>query len=439
MSETLTCESVESALARLDGVVDALFELDLDRCADQEILAAWRAFETVRRRMEALDHRFVAQANQRSLAFANGCRSTAVLARQLLRIGPAEAAARVRAAGNLGPRVTLDGQPLEPIYPTVAAAQAEGAISAGHARVIVAAVEQLPAEIAVTHDRAVEAWLTGQAREWDPDQLAKHARDVVSALDPDGTLREGAERERNRHLRLSDRPDGSARLEAELTPECAERFRTLLTPLAKPAPSADGTKDPRTPGQRRHDAFHDLLKLLQRTGACPTANGVTATIVVHMDADAYATGHGTATTGFGYTVPASVAKKWAGLEARVIGVLMSRMKHILAYSSTHRIFTEQQRLALIARDKGCSFPGCDAPPQYCEAHHVTEYRESRRTSVDDAALLCTYHHDHFEVMGWRVQITDGLPTWTPPAWIDPDQHPVRNRMHDTLTPGDLGP
>jgi hypothetical protein len=194
MSETLTCESVESALARLQDGVAALFELDLDRCADQEILAAWQTFETVRRRMEALDHRFIAQANQRSLAFTNGCRSTAVLARQLLRIGPAEAAARVRAAGNLGPRQALNGEVLEPIYPTVAAAQAEGVISAGHARVVVAAVEQLPVEVAVTHDRAVEQWLTAQAREWDPDQLAKHARDVVNALDPDGTLREGAER-----------------------------------------------------------------------------------------------------------------------------------------------------------------------------------------------------------------------------------------------------
>jgi hypothetical protein len=430
MSEAMVAESVDSALARLQDAMDGLASVALTSATDEQVLEFWRGLEAVRRRFEPVDQAVIAQANQRSLAFTHGCRSTAVLARQLLRIGPAEAAARVRAAGNLGPRVALNGEVLEPIYPTVAAAQAEGAISAAHARVVVAAVEQLPAEIAVTHDRAVEAWLTGQAREWDPDQLARHARDVVNALDPDGTLREGQERERNRSLRLSDRPDGSARLEAELTPECAERFRTLLTPLAKPAPAADGSRDPRSPGQRRHDAFHDLLKLLQRANECPTANGVTATIVVHMDAEAYATGHGTATTGYGYTIPASVAKKWAGLEARVIGVLMRRMKHILAYSSTHRIFTEQQRLALIARDKGCSFPGCDAPPQYCEAHHVTEFQQSRRTSVDDAALLCAHHHDHFEAMGWRVQITDGLPTWTPPAWIDPDQHPIRNRMHE---------
>jgi len=32
-------------------------------------------------------------------------------------------------------------------------------------------------------------------------------------------------------------------------------------------------------------------------------------------------------------------------------------------------------------------------------------------------------------MGWRVDMTDGLPTWIPPAWIDPDQKPIRNRGH----------
>jgi hypothetical protein len=430
MSETLSAESMDSALSRVQDAMDVLAAVELTSATDEQVLEFWRGLEAVRRRLEPVDHAVIAQVNQRSLAFTHGCRSTAVLARQVLRIRPAEATARVRAAENLGPRVAVNGERLEPIYPTVAAAQAQGAISAAHARVVVDAVAALPAEVAVTHDRAVEQWLTDQAREWDPDQLAKHARDVVNALDPDGTLREGKERDRTRNLRLTNRPDGSAHLEADLTAECAERLRVLLAALAKPAPAADGSRDPRTPGQRRHDAFHDLLKLVQRAGECPTANGVTATIVLHMDAEAYATGHGTATTGFGYTIPAAVAKRWAGLEARVIGVLMSRMKQIIAYSSTHRIFTEQQRLALIARDKGCSFPGCDAPPQYCEAHQVTEYRESRRTSVDDAALLCGYHHDHFEAMGWRVAITDGLPTWTPPRWIDPDQRPVRNRMHD---------
>ena len=61
-------------------------------------------------------------------------------------------------------------------------------------------------------------------------------------------------------------------------------------------------------------------------------------------------------------------------------------------ATTHRIFTEGQRLAMIARDQGCSFPGCTAPPAWCQAHHVTDFALTRRTSVDDGTLLCGFHH-----------------------------------------------
>jgi hypothetical protein len=71
---------------------------------------------------------------------------------------------------------------------------------------------------------------------------------------------------------------------------------------------------------------------------------MSATIVLTMDAEAYATGVGTATTGHGYAVPADVAKTWAGEEARVIGVLLRDTQRIEAYSSTQRCFTEQQRI-----------------------------------------------------------------------------------------------
>jgi hypothetical protein len=33
-------------------------------------------------------------------------------------------------------------------------------------------------------------------------------------------------------------------------------------------------------------------------------------------------------------------------------------------------------------------------------------------------------------MGWTGKIIDGRPHWTPPAWMDPDQRPRRNTLHD---------
>ena len=158
--------------------------------------------------------------------------------------------------------------------------------------------------------------------------------------------------------------------------------------------------------------------------------GCATTLLLTMDADAFATGAGVARTGHGYPVPAAIAKHWLDPEARAILVLLSKTKGIEAYSSTQRLFTEQQRLAMAARDRGCTYPGCDAPASWAQAHHVTDYQQTRRTSVDDGALACTANHHTFEAMGWHSEMLDGRPVWVPPTWVDPEQVPRRNKLHD---------
>jgi hypothetical protein len=55
-------------------------------------------------------------------------------------------------------------------------------------------------------------------------------------------------------------------------------------------------------------------------------------------------------------------------DARIMPVVLTKTREITAYGDTHRIFTEAQRLAMIARDQGCSFPGCSVGPAWCQAH-----------------------------------------------------------------------
>ena len=87
------------------------------------------------------------------------------------------------------------------------------------------------------------------------------------------------------------------------TAEAAEALRVFFDAMAAPQPAVDGTPDPRSAGQRRHDALLELVKTATRTGQLPNAGGMSATIVLSMDAEAYATGIGTATTSHGYAVP----------------------------------------------------------------------------------------------------------------------------------------
>ena len=65
---------------------------------------------------------------------------------------------------------------------------------------------------------------------------------------------------------------------------------------------------------------------------------------------------------------------------------------ILGVAHTRRHPTDKERRALDQRDQGCVFPGCDAPANWCHAHHITPYRVGRTTKLDDLVLLCAHHH-----------------------------------------------
>ncbi|MEZ5237873.1 MAG: HNH endonuclease signature motif containing protein [Microthrixaceae bacterium] len=57
-----------------------------------------------------------------------------------------------------------------------------------------------------------------------------------------------------------------------------------------------------------------------------------------------------------------------------------------------RLFTKPQRAALVTRDGGCVFPGCDQPASRCDAHHEHPWELGGRTDVDNGCLLCRRHH-----------------------------------------------
>jgi hypothetical protein len=57
-----------------------------------------------------------------------------------------------------------------------------------------------------------------------------------------------------------------------------------------------------------------------------------------------------------------------------------------------RVVSPAQRTALTVRDGGCTFPGCDRPPAWCEAHHVRHWLHGGPTDLDNLVLLCWTHH-----------------------------------------------
>jgi hypothetical protein len=401
------------------------------------------------RRFATVDHAVIAETDARGVAYERGCSNTSAFVSRLLGVGVGQARLRVRAAEQLAPRRTLTGEVLPAEFRATAAAQAEGAISVEHARTITATIKALPESVREENFDEIEPQLAGYARQFGLDQFRLLARHLVDVLDPDGTLRDAKHRERQRALNIKQRPDGSVTGNFEGTAEFGEALLSLLDKFAAPRPEADGVKDPRTPAQRRHDGLLDAMKLLLRSDRLGDCHGVTTTMIVTMSFEQLRSGQGLARTGHGASVPVQDVLANIG-DTRIFPVILdddppttgpreggrpvsdlfAKARPVAAYGTAHRIFTEGQRLAMLARDKGCSFPGCTVGPQLCETHHVTEWQIGNRTCIDDAALLCGWHHREFENLGWDCVMLDGVPHFRAPHWLDRERTPKRNTAHD---------
>ena len=115
-----------AALAGAHACLDDLLAADLSAEPDEAMLAALRETERLRRRLSALDHLLITQAEQRGLGYTRAARDTAGLLVTLLRISSREAHARVRAARECGPRTALTGEHLPAVFGDIAAAQGAG-------------------------------------------------------------------------------------------------------------------------------------------------------------------------------------------------------------------------------------------------------------------------------------------------------------------------
>ncbi len=61
----------------------------------------------------------------------------------------------------------------------------------------------------------------------------------------------------------------------------------------------------------------------------------------------------------------------------------------------------QLKRALWARDRGCSFPGCDHK-HYVDAHHIEHWADGGATSLGNLTLLCSHHHRLLHEGGFAI-------------------------------------
>jgi Domain of unknown function (DUF222) len=243
-------------------------------------------------------------------------------------------------------------------------------------------------------------------------RLVNHARATVRAP----TEADAADRasRMGRSLRKVGTCAGMTEYSLRLDPEGAAVLDAAIDPLARPRPDLDWSGvqegDPRGADTRRADA---MLEIIARGVAAP--EGVTRTprtqLVVTMSLEALlgqVRGAGVCDND-AVLSPGTVRR--LACEATIIPTVLGAPSEVLDLAWTERWFTRAQRRALALRDKGCTFPGCTMPPQWCESHHLVHWCNGGTTDLANGALLCGRHHTVVHERGMTATVTATGVTW----------------------------
>ena len=244
------------------------------------------------------------------------------------------------------------------------------------------------------------AWGEQQLADWaaqfGPRDLRRLAEQIVGGIDPDGTLPDEKLQQDRRHFTLHPTRDGGYAGEFRLTAQAGVKLQAVLGPLAKQqvntVETADGKPveepDARTYGQRMHDALEQVCDRLLRCDSMPDAGGTPATVIITLDLQDLLDKTGYAVTSDGTLIPTEKALRAGRTQAEMYFAAVTAKGEVLRLGRSRRIATRSQTIALIARDKGCSFPGCDTAPEWTERHHVIAVERGRadRSGQSDPAL-----------------------------------------------------
>ncbi|HET8682982.1 MAG TPA: DUF222 domain-containing protein [Micromonosporaceae bacterium] len=409
---------MRAATAMIAQAVDACAGTAVWALSDGELVDGLDELYVAQQRLAAVGLALVREVDGRGLAVAQGASSTAVWlrGRMCMSIGAARRLVELAAAVDAGPAVVREGL-------------AAGAVSVEQAQVITRAVAALPAEAGTAVAEKAAATLVGYASEHEPVVLRRLGERILQVVAPQvaeeaeaGAL-ERAERRahRDRHFTLSDAGDGAVRLSGRLGAEAAAVVRAALEPLCRPIPG-----DERTPGQRRADALVDICRLALATDDLPDHGGDRPQVVVTVGYDVLARQLGPGLLDTGETLSPETVRRMA-CDAQILPAVLDGAGQPLDLGRVRRLVAGALRRALVLRDGGCAFPGCDRPARWCQGHHITSWVDGGPTCLSNVVLACGFHHRLLHHGGWTVHITpDGRPEFTPPAWVDPAQRPRRN-------------
>ncbi|MEO9221302.1 MAG: DUF222 domain-containing protein, partial [Mycobacteriaceae bacterium] len=182
---------------------------------------------------------------------------------------------------------------------------------------------------------------------------------------------------------------------------------------------------------RLAQALAEVFTRYLAAGNSPRDGGVRPQVVLTINLNELISGLGSAWADYTGIQSAATARMLA-CDAGIIPQVLSSDGVVLDQGRAIRLFDADIRRAITTRDRGCTFPGCDTPPAWCDAHHVIWWKNLGPTSQQNGTLLCRRHHLDIHRGQWAIRMAaDGRPDYIPPPHIDPLQQPRRNTQWNT--------
>jgi hypothetical protein len=443
---------IEAAYADLDALHARLATFDYTGLSVADLLDLLSRREKLARSAPVVDHRLLAALQTRTTAKEIGAKNWADVLAIRLRVSGPEAKRRVGDAANLGPRVSLTGEPLPPAHAHIAAAQAAGTISSEHIAIMDTFGNKLPGWVDDATRAQCEHTLMVGARHQSPEELSTAAERVRYLLDQDGPPPDDAEKARKRGFSVGKQgADGMSKVGGWLDPQARAFWEAAQGKLAAPGmcnpddehPCISGTPtqaqidgDGRSAAQRGHDAFSTLARSAVSSGELGDHNGLPVSVVVTTTLQELQAGAGMALTHTGTTLPIPDLIRMAGRGAYHYLAVFDRHTNVPLYlGRARRTATAGQRLMLFARDRGCTRPHCTLPADRCQAHHITDWQHGGTTDLTSLGLACGPDNRLVDEGGWHTTMgPDGRPHWTPPPLLDTGQPRTNTYHHPQLYP-----
>lgn len=353
---------------------------------------------------------------------------------------------------------------LRDYLPTFAGLLADGELGADHVDAVVREAMGTQDRLLALRDPEVgEHVLAGAAADATANEFTRTLRLWAVRMDPDAADRQWRESLASEHCTLSATL-GGYHLEAFLSSEHGQLLRIAMDAQIGQV----GAEDERTRAQRDAHALTSLAKQSLDSGLVQRDARIRPHLIAIVPVETWTrtatagllAGRVAATAALEDTGEEPEAVITAALDARqllgvvpatfedgtplspsqlalhmcdsaVTRVVLDAESEVIDVGREKRLFTESQAKGILARDRHCQYPGCDARPNWCQYHHTTWWSRDGESNIAEGILLCWAHHQQVHALGLSIlRYPDRWEYRTPDGRI----HATRQRHHHPTLP-----